>query len=290
MTIPADATIHDIGYRRYDGSRLGARGAWMALWWQGVRAMFGLGRPAKAKLAPVFVLVVTLLPCLALLAASSASGGQIPIRYGPLLDGRLILLVLFAAAQVPEVLSRDQQHRVLPLILTRDVTRVQYASARLMAVISAMLLVALSPLLLLYIGEIGVAKDPAAAFAEMGDTLGPVLLHGTLTAWVIGSLAAMLASLTSRRAYATASIIGAFLVASAIATGLDDLAGVSVRAAELLDPIRALRTMGYVLFEETTRGMELNPPPSLWVYASLLTAIGAASAAGLLLRIRRLSV
>ncbi len=290
MTLPADATIHDIGYRRYEGARLGARGAWIALWWQGVRAMFGLGRPAKAKLVPVFVVVVTLLPCLALLAASSASGGQLPIRYGTLLDGRLILFVLFAAAQVPEVLSRDQQHRVLPLILTRDVTRLQYASARLAAVCTAMLCVALSPLLLLYVGEIGVATDPAAAFREMGHTLGALLLHGTLTAWVIGSLGAALASFTSRRAYATASIIGTFLVAAAIATGLDDLAGVSVRAAELLDPIRALRTMGYVLFEETTRGMELNPPPSLWVYTALLAGIGAAAAVGLVLRIRRMSV
>ena len=44
----ADSTIHDLGYRRYEGAREGARGAFRALFWQGVRPMFGLGRPIKA--------------------------------------------------------------------------------------------------------------------------------------------------------------------------------------------------------------------------------------------------
>ena len=46
MTTPtpsSTSTIHDLGYRRYDGPRVGPAGAWSALFVQSLRAMFGLG-------------------------------------------------------------------------------------------------------------------------------------------------------------------------------------------------------------------------------------------------------
>lgn len=284
------STIHDLGYRRYEGAREGSRGAFRALFWQGVRSMFGVGRSYKAKVVPVFVTVVTMLPALASVAASGASAGQVPIRYGALIGAQVMLFVLFGAAQAPEMVSRDQQHRVLPLMFTRDITRTQYAAARLLAMFCAMLAVCLAPLLLMYLGEIGVAPVPATTFDAMGGKIGPVLLHGTMTAWVIASISAALASFSARRAYATASVIGVFLVAAAVVTGLRDLAGVPSSVTELLDPIRALRTMALILFGETTRGMELNPPPPLAAYLGVLSAIGVAATAALFVRIRRLVV
>lgn len=284
------ATIHDLGYRRYEGPRDGARGAFDALVWQGIRTMFGIGRPFKAKSVPVFVIVVTMLPALATLTAASASGGQMPVPYGILIAPQLLLFVLYGAAQAPEMLSRDQQHRVLPLMLTRDVTRGQYASARLLAMFTAMFVVCLAPLLLLYIGEISIAKQPTAAFARMGGKIGPVLLHATMTAWVIAGVSAALASLTARRAYATAAVIGVFLVVAAITTGLNELAGLPDGVTALLDPIQALRTMALMLFGETTRGMELTPPPPLPLFLVVLLALGAAGAAGLVWRLRRVDL
>jgi ABC-2 type transport system permease protein len=289
MTDPT-STIHDLGYRRYEGPREGARGAFDALVWQGIRTMFGIGRPIKAKAVPVFVIVVTMLPALAALTASSASGGQMAVQYGILIAPQLLLFVLYGAAQAPEMLSRDQQHRVLPLMFTRDVTRVQYASARLLAMFSAMFVVCLGPLLLLYIGEIGIAKEPAQAFQQMRGKIGPVFLHATMTAWVIAGVSAALASLTARRAYATAAVIGVFLVVAAVATGLNELAGLPDGLTALLDPIQALRTMALMLFGETTRSMELNPPPPLPVFLVVLIALGAAGAAALLWRVRRVDV
>ena len=285
-----DAAIHDLGYQRYAGRRGGAVEARRALFVQGLRAMFGLGRSAKAKIVPVFVLVVTMLPALANLAAASAAQGQLPVRYGVVIGAQLMLFVLFAAAQTPELLSRDQQHQLLPLLLTREVSRAGYAVTRLLAVFCSMLLVALAPLLLLYVGEIGIAADPAAAFRTMGDRIGPVLLFGTTTAWVFATLGAALASLTARRAYATAGVIGLLLVAGAVAGGLEDLAGVSPKITALLDPIRALRTLALVLFGETTRAMELKPPPSVAAHLLSLGTFGAVACAVYWQRIRRLRV
>ena len=50
MTAQTDAggTIYDIGYRRYDGPRLGRSGAVGAVVQAGVRAVFGLGRSGRA--------------------------------------------------------------------------------------------------------------------------------------------------------------------------------------------------------------------------------------------------
>lgn len=286
----ADTTLHDLGYHRYEGGRDGARGAWRALFTQGFRTMFGLGRPAKAKAIPVFLIGVSLLPCLGALVATSASQGQVPIRYSNFIGPAMILFVLFSAAQAPEVLSRDQQHRVLPLILTRDVTRAQYAAARIAAVVCAMLIVSFAPLLLLYVGQIGIAADPVAAFEKMGAQGGPVLMQGTLTAWMIGGVAAAVASMTPRRAYASASIIGLFLTTAAVSVGLSDLTGISSTVTELISPLRALNTMLLVLFGETTRAMELTPPPSLWVLAAMPIALGAAGVSAAVWRMHRVRV
>ena len=282
------STIHDLGYRRYDGPREGPVGAWRALYTQSLRAMFGLGRPAKAKAVPVLVVAVTMLPALALLTAASQSNGQVPLRYGQLIGAQLFMFVLFLAAQVPEVLSRDQQHHLLPLLFTRDVSRWSYALARFSAIFSAVFVVSLAPLLLMYIGQIGIAVDPAATFRTMGDRIWPVLAQSTLTAFAMSGIGAALSVWTPRRAYATAAIFGTFLLLAAVATGLDDLAGVSVRTSELLDPLRALRTMALIFFGETNRGMELNPPPALGVYVALMLGIGAAGFAVLVWRMRRI--
>lgn len=44
--------IHDIGYQRYTGPRLGRRHVFGALYLHGLRTAFGLGRSAKAKIFP----------------------------------------------------------------------------------------------------------------------------------------------------------------------------------------------------------------------------------------------
>src|SRR5215472_19362553 len=64
---PATATtktgvIHDLGYRRYEGPRLGRAAIIRALIWHGFRTAFGLGRGAKAKVVPAVALLALCLP------------------------------------------------------------------------------------------------------------------------------------------------------------------------------------------------------------------------------------
>jgi len=283
-----DTAIHDLGYRRYEGIREGPRGAWIAIVSQGVRTMFGLGRTAKAKAAPVFVIVITLLQVIAALFASSVTQGAVPVRYGMVMQGSLLLYVLFIAAQAPEVLSRDQQHRILPLVLTRASSRQAYASARLASVIFSLFILVFSCLLLLYLGEIGLVVDPAKRFGEVGDHIFPVLGLATLISLAFGGLGAGVAAWSPRRAFATASIIALFLLLAAISNGLADLAGVASRSAEMLSPVEATRTLTMLFFDETNRGFETNPPMEAWAYVALLIGFAAIGALLLQLRLRRL--
>ena len=49
------SVIHDIGYQRYTGPRLGRAAVFGALYIHGLRAAYGFGRSAKAKIFPWLV-------------------------------------------------------------------------------------------------------------------------------------------------------------------------------------------------------------------------------------------
>jgi ABC-2 type transport system permease protein len=77
-TPPADDThdthdtdvIHDIGYRAYDGPRLGRGHARKALFSQSLRGAYGLGRSAKSKVLPMILLGVMCAPALIMVAVA----------------------------------------------------------------------------------------------------------------------------------------------------------------------------------------------------------------------------
>lgn len=283
-----DTAIHDLGYRRYEGVREGPRGAWIAIFTQGVRTMFGLGRSAKAKVVPVFVVVISALQVIGALFASSVSQGQLPVRYGNVLEGSIFLYVLFIAAQGPEIFSRDQQHRILPLVLTRASSRQAYVGARLASVVMSVFILVFGCLFLLYAGEIGLAADPVKRFTEIGTRIWPVFAVSALTAMALGGLGAGISAWSPRRAFATASIIAVVLLTVAVSEGLADLVGVSSRLVQGLNLHTAIRTLTMVMIGETNRGFETNPPLSAWAYAGQMLAYAAIGVALLQLRMRRL--
>ena len=57
-----EGAIHDIGYRHYDGPRLGASYIWRSLFVETLRGAYGLGRSARTKVMPFLLLAVMVLP------------------------------------------------------------------------------------------------------------------------------------------------------------------------------------------------------------------------------------
>ena len=68
--------IHDLGYRRYDGPRLGRGAIIAALCWHSLRSAFGLGRGFKAKIVPFLLLAIMCLPAVVNAVALAVSPEQ----------------------------------------------------------------------------------------------------------------------------------------------------------------------------------------------------------------------
>ena len=133
-------SIYDLGYQSYQGPRLGRRSAVVALYTQSLRACFGIGRGGRAKIAPFTLAGLAILPAVlavgfAALAAQAGPGGDAieqasPIRYDSYHGLVSVLIMLFCAAQAPELFGRDQRYGVLPLYFSRVLTRTDYALAK----------------------------------------------------------------------------------------------------------------------------------------------------------------
>lgn len=241
-------SIYDLGYRRYEGPRLGRRHAVRALYAYSLRGAFGIGRSGRSKVAPLGLAFLALLPALIAVGitalANQAGPGtslESPINYGTYLGYSETLLLLFCAAQAPELVGRDQRYSVLPLYFSRALRRTDYALAKLGALCTALALVFLVPQLLLFAGRVLAAQDVPAAFAANVPSIPPVLAVAAVLAAVLGGISLALASATPRRAYATAAIIAAFIVPPIVASIMSDLSRAGLTGAVVvLDPVDLL--------------------------------------------------
>jgi ABC-2 type transport system permease protein len=223
--LPASGgVIHDIGYRRYTGPRLGRPAIIRALVWHSLRSSVGIGRGAKAKIIPVIMFVLMCLPAVAN-AVSVAQGGHRLVPYDTyLFQLRVLVLIVFIAAQAPELVSRDLRSHVLPLYFCRPLRRLDYPLAKLTAFTLACLALIEIPLLLLYLGTIATAHGPGGIW-DQTRALIPGLLVGLLWAVLLAAIGLALASLSGRRAYATGSIAIYFFLSWILAGLLDNIGG-----------------------------------------------------------------
>jgi ABC-2 type transport system permease protein len=222
------SVIHDIGYKPYSGPRLGRAQIVRALYVHSVRAIFGLGRGAKAKVVPWFVVAVVLIPA-ALNVFMSSEGKALVLPYGSMQYHLMILSLLFVAIAAPELVSRDLRHHTLPLYFSRPLHRRDYPVAKLLALFSSLLLVELLPVLITYVGQLGssssgheIWQDTRAAF--------PAVFVAVAQSALFAVLSLLIASSTGRRVIATGAIAILFLATTAISGVLEDSVGVTYQS------------------------------------------------------------
>lgn len=213
----ATGAIYDLGYRGYDGPRLGRRAAFATLFWASLRAAFGLGRSGRSKVVPWGLSAIMIVPAAVAGAIQAlAPGGLSPFNYDNYLWDLQPILALFVAAQAPELVSSDQRNRVLSLYFSHALARSDYALAKFGAMAVALFILALAPLLVILFASILASPDVAG---EAGDQLGnlPQIIGSPLIyAIPLAALGMAIASFTPRRAYATGAIIAVFLVSAAL--------------------------------------------------------------------------
>jgi ABC-2 type transport system permease protein len=202
--------IYDIGYRHYDGPRLGRGYATRALTLHSLRGIFGLGRPARSKIVPFALVVIMLLPSvvgIALMALAQQRG----IPYSGFAVVMQAVVAIFLASQAPTVVAPDLRYRVLPLYLSRPVSIVEYVAAKVIAMTVALFLLVAVPLTLSYVGELVVDMPGPPA---TGEYVGSVVMALVL-ALLLSAFGLALASFTPRRGLGVASVIVVYLLSSA---------------------------------------------------------------------------
>jgi len=202
---PAGGVIHDLGYQRYDGPRLGRSQIVTALAWHSFRAAFGLGRGAKAKIVPVIAFLALCLPAI-VNAFVMSRGNPRAVDYDTYVPAlRDIIMTIFVAVQAPELVSRDLRSRVLPLYFSRPIKPGDYPLAKYLGFTAACLVMLEVPLLLLWGGAVANVHGGSAVWAET-RALFPGLLVGLMWAVSLAAISLFLASLTGRRAFATGTV------------------------------------------------------------------------------------
>jgi ABC-2 type transport system permease protein len=207
LVAPGAGVIHDIGYQTYDGPRFGRSQIALALCWHSLRAAFGFGRGAKAKIVPVITFVIMCAPAVinAVVMALSKSHARV-IEYDTYVGNlRVLVLLVFMAAQAPELVSRDLRSRVLPLYFARPIRRKDYPLAKYAAFTLACLAMIDIPVLLLYIGTILQVHSGAAVWAQTRAAIAGLLV-GLMWAAVLAAVGLALACVSGRRAFSTGSV------------------------------------------------------------------------------------
>lgn len=218
--------IYDLGYRRYEGVRLGRAHAIRSLIVHSFRTTYGIGRSGRAKAAPIAFGAMAILP-----AVIIVGGLTIAARFGfdrQLDDAELIgfnnyyssvtaIVALFCAAQAPELFGRDQRHGVLALYFARALRRSDYALGRLVGFVLGVLVLLLIPMVILFLGRVLLSTDIGGAFGTNLPSVPPVLAQGVVIATLYGSLSMAISAFTPRRAYATAGIIALFVLPGLVA-------------------------------------------------------------------------
>lgn len=220
MPSPRTGVIHDIGYQRYEGPRLGRWYATRSLFVHSVRSSYGLGRSAWAKVLPIGLLSLASIASLILVVISS----QLPepvLDYAGIASTFTYAATVFVAVVAPELVSVDLRTNSLQLYLARPIRRTDYAMAKLGALATAVFLLFAVPMVIMFLGLAFSTDDGiGGVFHEVGGLLVG-LLAAAIHAALLAAIGLPLASLTGRRVFASGMIIAVFLLTAPVSAALE---------------------------------------------------------------------
>jgi len=241
MTTPRSATastpegtVFDIGYQHYDGPREGRNRARLSVYKDGLKNSLGLGRGVRPKILPwlfigVLVMVALVMALVAgtvdrFVGAGTAKALDLP-SHSDYYSIASIILFIFAAISAPELLCPDRRDGVISLYLVRPLTGSDYIISRWGAFFTVMLMVAWLPQLILLTGLTMGDPKPADYFLDNWLDVPRFLAAGAAIAAYTTTLALLTAGFTTRRAYASAFLVGLFVISTPFTTGLAEEIG-----------------------------------------------------------------
>ena len=213
--------VYDRGYRPYEGDQGGRRAARSALFRASVRRALGLRRSWRQKVAPFTLLAIAVVPAIVNVGLSYVTRNSIAsdiqlLTYREYVGVSNTLLV-FVALTAPDIVCPDRRQRVLPLLFARPLVGVDYVLAKAGAMFAILFAFSFLPQVLLFVGQMLVSDSGALRYArDNAEVLWQVPVAVGALALYYATLGVAIASLSSRRIIAGASIIAVFLVSSIV--------------------------------------------------------------------------
>ncbi|MCW2648555.1 MAG: type transport system permease protein [Pseudonocardiales bacterium] len=301
MSTPADygrarpgrnqGVIHDLGYRHYDGPRLGRAVITRALFVESAKGAYGLGRSARSKVMPMILLAAMCLPAIIIAIVTVVTKADAPSYTAYLLNTELLVMV-YVAGQAPASVSRDLRFRVISLYFSRPIRRIDYVAAKYAAMAVALLVFMVLPLTILFAGAL-LAKLP------IGDQVPNYLrsLAGAvLLALVLAGIGLVIAALTPRRGLGVAAVIAVLAMLAGVQAAVQAIADDQGRDtfagyAGLISPFTIVDGVQSALLGADTV-LPAQPPGIagglVFLLAALLIVAGTFGA--LLMRYRKVSI
>ncbi|MFI9078075.1 ABC transporter permease subunit [Streptomyces sioyaensis] len=218
---PGSAYIHNIGYRHYDGPRLGRAYARRSLFSQSLRGAYGLGRSAKSKVLPMLLFAVMGLPAAIMVAvAVFTKAGKLPVGYTGYAVYLQAVIGLYLASQAPQSVSRDLRFRSIPLYFSRPIERGDYVASKFAALSAALFALTTAPLLVLYIGALLAKMD----FVDQTKGLAQGLVSVALLSLLFAGIGLVVSAATPRRGFGVAAVIAVLTIPYGAVSALQGIA------------------------------------------------------------------
>ncbi len=264
-------TVFDIGYRNYTGPREDRGRSQLAVFKDGVRIALGFGRGSRAKVMPwlfIFILgglglIVALIAGAVDRLAGPQAAAQLP-SHNDLYGIASIIIFVFAAVIAPELLCRDRREGTLNLYLVRPLTITDYLLSRWMAFMVVTAMVVWFPQTVLFIGLWMGAPDPLVYLRWNWLDVPRYLGAGLALAAYVTSLAFLVASFTTRRAYASVFLVALFVITTPFTIGLaGDIGGNLGAWISMFNLTNIPMHVNDIIFGETTEITEDAPARAL---------------------------
>jgi len=215
----AAGSIYDLGYRSYEGVRLGRWHAIASVYIHSLRGAFGLGRHTSSKIIPFALAIIALLPAVVQVGvvslAEMVSDIVRPEDYYEFIQWPL---ALFAAAVAPELVGRDQRNHTLSLYFTRALLRSDYVLAKVASLATALLILTLVPQAVVFLGNALASHDSAGYLRHNWKDVAPIVVSGAMLSLFVASVALAIGSQTSRWPLASGGVIAYFAITFVLAS------------------------------------------------------------------------
>jgi ABC-2 type transport system permease protein len=213
------ARILERGYRAYEGERGGVGAAMRTTVKHSIQRSLGMKRTIWQKVLPVISIALAYIPAVVFVGLVALSErfrleGDVGPSYAEYYGFVTAAILVFCAFVAPEILCTDRRSGMLGLYLASPLNRNTYLLSKTIAVLAILSIVTTGPVLLVLIGKTIMGRGPDGVDGWF-LTLARIVLSGLVVSALHTALSLAVASLTSRRAVASATIVMLLIATSA---------------------------------------------------------------------------